>query len=75
MQVVFETELEVIAIGDDGWVARDPRLDQHDARAVLAYIERRSGGFEVLQLGRGATEMSRFDRWDEALDALRRQAA
>ena len=30
---------ELVWLGDGGWVACDPRRDEHDPRRVLAYLE------------------------------------
>lgn len=41
---------ELVWLGDGGWVACDPRLDEHDPRRVLAYLEYKDSVVYVLSV-------------------------
>jgi hypothetical protein len=62
--------LEVVALSDHEWRVCDRLLDKADPRRVLAYIERRDEGYDVLALLPAPTPCGRFLDWSAALNAV-----
>lgn len=41
-------QLELVPLGDEAWRLCDGNVEASDATSVVAYIERRAGGYEVV---------------------------
>jgi len=66
------SDLEVIALSDHEWRVCDARIDDRDPRRLLGYIERQESQYDVLILAPRPIAHGRFDRWEAALQVLRR---
>ncbi|MEO6505010.1 MAG: hypothetical protein ABIW36_02480 [Terrimesophilobacter sp.] len=47
------TEIDVRSLSTSAWRVRDTRFPEHDARALIGFIEEKGEVFEVMQMGRG----------------------
>lgn len=46
-------DIDVQALSSEAWRVRDLRFAEHDARALIGFIEKKEDVFEVMQLGGG----------------------
>jgi hypothetical protein len=46
-------DVEVQSLSSSAWRIRDTRFPEHDARALIGFIEHKGEMFEVMQMGRG----------------------
>lgn len=47
------TDIDVRSLSSSAWRIRDTRFPEHDARALIGFIEAKGEMFEVMQMGRG----------------------